>query len=119
MAAAAVADAAGPVHGRPAEEIVEALGARRGPERLLNLMLRTGPYGAGFPPEGPAKFPSSGARPGGLSFDALLANPHGIDLGPLEPRLPEGLRPPSGLVGPAPEAPAAGVARRAAGLAAR
>ena len=44
--------------------------ARRGPERILDLLLRTGPYGEGF-----------GADPDGLSLDQLLANPHGIDLG--------------------------------------
>src|SRR5256885_12586781 len=110
MAAAAVADAAGPVHGRPAEEIVEALGARRGPERLLDLMLRTGPYGAGFPPGGPAKLPSSGAPPGGLSFDPLLASPPGIDPGPPQTPLPRGLRTPSRMVDLAPQALVAHVA---------
>ena len=43
---------------------------RTGPERMLDLMLRTGPYGDGF-----------GADPDGLTLDELLANPHGIDLG--------------------------------------
>ena len=108
MAGAAVADAAGPVHGRPVDEIVAALGDRRGPERLLDLMLRTGPYGEGF-----------GAHPGGLSFDALRAAPHGVDLGPLEPRLPEVLRTPSGLVELAPEPLVADVARLRAALEAR
>ena len=50
-------------------------------------MLQTGPFGAGF-----------GARPGGASLDLLLANPHGVDFGPLEPRLPEVLRTPSGMI---------------------
>ena len=54
---------------------------RRGPERVLDLMLRTGPYGDGF-----------GADPDGLSLAVLEANPHGVDLGPLQPRLPEVLR---------------------------
>ncbi len=48
MAAAAVADPSSPVQGRDADEIVKALGDRRGPERLLDLLLRTGPYGEGF-----------------------------------------------------------------------
>ena len=108
MAGSAVADPASPVHGRPAEEVVAALGERRGPERLLDLMLRTGPYGEGF-----------GARPGGLSFDALAASPHGIDLGPLQPRLPDVLRTPSGMVDLAPEPLVADVARLRAGLEAR
>ena len=99
-AAAAVADPSSPVQGRDADELVAALGDRRGPERLLDLMLRTGPYGDGF-----------GAVPGGLSLDALLAAPHGIDLGPLEPRLPDVLRTPSGMVELAPEPLVADVAR--------
>lgn len=51
------------------------------------MMLRLGPYGDGF-----------GARPDGLSLDRLLAHPHGIDLGPLRPRLPQPLRTRSGRV---------------------
>jgi anaerobic selenocysteine-containing dehydrogenase len=105
LAATAGADPSSPVHGRSADEIVEALGSRRGPERLLDLMLRTGPYGEGF-----------GADPGGLSLDALLAAPHGIDLGPLEPRLPEVLRTPSGMVELAAEPLVADVARLRAAL---
>jgi anaerobic selenocysteine-containing dehydrogenase len=75
-------------------------------------MLRTGPYGAGLPPEGQGEPP----RSGGLSLDALLAAPHGIDLGPLEPRLPDVLRTPSGLVDLAPEPLVADVARLRAAL---
>jgi len=55
-------------------------------------MLRTGPYGDGF-----------GADPDGLSLAKLEANPHGIDLGPLQPRLPEVLRTPTGKIELAPE----------------
>jgi anaerobic selenocysteine-containing dehydrogenase len=105
LAAAAVADPSSPVYGRSADELVDALGSRRGPERLLDLMLRTGPYGDGF-----------GANPEGLSLDALLAAPHGIDLGPLEPRLPEVLRTASGMVELSPEPLMADVARLRAAL---
>jgi len=108
MAAGAVGDSSSPVHGRDADELVAALGPRRGPERLLDLMLRTGPYGDGF-----------GANPTGLSLDALLAAPHGIDLGPLEPRLPDVLRTPSGMVELAPEPLVADVARLRAALESR
>ncbi len=100
LAAGAVADPSSPVHGRDVDELVGGLGPRRGPERLLDLLLRTGPYGEAF-----------GARPGGLSLDALLASPHGIDLGPLQPRLPDMLRTPSGMVELAPELLVADVAR--------
>jgi anaerobic selenocysteine-containing dehydrogenase len=105
LAGGAVADPSSPVHGRDVDELLGALGGRRGPERLLDLMLRTGPYGEGF-----------GADPGGLSLDALLAAPHGIDLGPLEPRLPDVLRTPTGLVDLAPEPLVADVARLRAAL---
>ena len=37
-----------PVAGRTADEIMAALEPRVGPERLLDLMLRAGPYGDGF-----------------------------------------------------------------------
>jgi anaerobic selenocysteine-containing dehydrogenase len=47
-------------------------------------MLRTGPYE--------------------LSLDELLEHPHGVDLGALEPRLPDMLRTPSGMVELAPDA---------------
>jgi len=94
-----------PVHGRETAEIMAALAPRRGPERLLDLMLRTGPYGDGF-----------GARPEGLTLARLEASPHGVDLGPLEPRVPEMLRTPSGKIELAPEPLVADVARLRAGL---
>ncbi len=81
-----------PAHGMEPEEVVTALGERRGPDRILDLMLRCGAYGAGI-----------AGRPGrgngtALSLDLLEENPHGIDLGPLMPRLPEMLRTASGKV---------------------
>ena len=86
------AGAAGsPVQGREAGELLAALAPRRGPERLLDILLRTGPYGDGF-----------GVRPDGLSLDALQRAPHGVDLGPLAPRIPEVLRTPSGKIELAP-----------------
>ena len=80
------------VEGRDADELLKALATRRGPERVLDFMLRTGPYGDGF-----------GADPDGLSLAVLEANPHGIDLGPLQPRMPEVLRTPTGMIELAPE----------------
>jgi Molydopterin dinucleotide binding domain len=97
---AAVGDETSPIAGRDADEIVALLGERTGPARIIDLMLRTGPYGEGF-----------GANPDGLSLDVLLANPHGVDLGPLEPRLPDVLRTPSGMVELAPDPIVADVER--------
>jgi anaerobic selenocysteine-containing dehydrogenase len=90
---AAVADPSSPAHEMDADQALAELAAsgRRGPDRLLDAMLRTGPYGDGF-----------GSRPGGLTLDELLDHPHGLDFGPLEPRLPEMLRTPSGKVELAP-----------------
>jgi anaerobic selenocysteine-containing dehydrogenase len=93
------------VEGRDPAELLEALSARRGPERVLDLMLRTGPYGDGF-----------GADPDGLSLTVLEANPHGIDLGPLEPRVPELLRTETGKIELAPEPVVDDVARLRASL---
>ncbi|MEV0898235.1 molybdopterin oxidoreductase family protein [Actinoplanes sp. NPDC049802] len=56
-------------------------------ERLLDVALRAGAYGDGF-----------GDDPDGLSLDRLKAEPHGIDLGPLQPRIPAVLRTASGTV---------------------
>jgi anaerobic selenocysteine-containing dehydrogenase len=100
-----LADAHSPVFGRDAGELVRALEPRVGPERVLDLMLRTGPYGDGF-----------GARPEGLTLAALEAAPHGVDLGPLQPRLPEALRTASGRIELAPEAIVADVERLHASL---
>ncbi|WP_405509820.1 molybdopterin-dependent oxidoreductase [Streptomyces cyaneofuscatus] len=60
------------------KELADRLTGRSGPERRLDLMLRLGPYG--------------------LTLEQLLAHPHGIDLGPLKPRVPEILRTRSGRI---------------------
>src|SRR5262249_43340484 len=57
-------------------------------------------YGDGF-----------GANPDGLTLAKLKAAPHGIDYGPLEPRIPEVLRTASGNVELAPPDVVADVAR--------
>ena len=91
---AAVGDEHGPLHGRDAADVLAELAPRTGPERLLDLLLRTGPYGDGFG----AGVEESVAGVPGLSLDVLLAHPHGVDLGPLEPRLPDVLRTPTGRI---------------------
>lgn len=65
---------------------------RTGPLRLLDMRLRSGPYGDRF-----------GARPDGLTLAQLEQNLNGIDYGPLVPRLPGVLRTPTGRIDLAPE----------------
>lgn len=89
-----------PVEGRDPVELLAAAALRRGPERLLDFLLRVGPYGDGF-----------GARPGGLTLERLEREPNGVDLGALQPRIPEVLRTPSGMIELAPEPLLADVAR--------
>jgi anaerobic selenocysteine-containing dehydrogenase len=101
----AAADPGSPVHGEDPARLAERLSGRDGVERRLDMMLRLGPYGEGF-----------GADPGGLSLEKLLAHPHGIDLGPLKPRLPGLLRTRSGTVELCPEPVRQDVARLRAAL---
>jgi anaerobic selenocysteine-containing dehydrogenase len=104
-------DSYSPASGLDPEAVLGALEPRVGPERIVDLMLRCGPYGSGFPSLGGA------AGPGELSLDALLAAPHGIDLGALKPRLPGALRTPSGKIELAPPDLVADVERLGARLA--
>lgn len=101
-----VGSPASPIHGRDAGEILAALEPRRGPERHLDFLLRTGPYGDAF-----------GGRRDGLTLARLEAQPHGIDFGALELRIPDVLRTPSGKIELAPPALVADVERLRAGLA--
>jgi anaerobic selenocysteine-containing dehydrogenase len=94
-----------PIAGPRAEAVLAAVGPARGPERLLDLALRAGPYGDGF-----------GARPGGLRLDTVKAAAHGLDLGALAPRVPEVLRTPSGKIELAPPLLVADLARAEAEL---
>ena len=88
-----LADPGSRLAGRDPGELLAALEPRRGPERVLDFMLRAGPYGDGF-----------GAEPDGLTLDVLERSPHGVDLGPHRQRIPEMLRTASGMVELAPEA---------------
>jgi anaerobic selenocysteine-containing dehydrogenase len=89
MVTSAVTQSSSPVFGRDVDDIMAALSrnGRRGTARMLDFLLQTGPYGAAF-----------GTQPDGISLDYLLAHPHGVDLGALEPRIPEMLRTPSGRI---------------------
>ena len=92
--------------GEYAEAILAALSDLHGPERQLDYALRLGPYGDMF-----------GRRPDGLNLARLKAAPAGIDLGPLQPRMPEVLRTPSGKIELAPATLLEDLQRPAADLA--
>ena len=94
------ADQNSPVAGRAVDELTAMLIDGPGYERRLDMMLRLGPYGDAF-----------GANPDGLTLERLKAAPHGIDLGPLQPRIPEVLKTRSGRIELAPEPLIADVAR--------
>jgi hypothetical protein len=99
MVRSLVRDPSSLVHDRDPDELVAELSAsgRRGPERLIDLMLRTGPFGDGFGLRDSVVVDDGQQRPA-ASLDTLLAHPHGVDYGALVPRLPEVLRTPSGMV---------------------
>jgi anaerobic selenocysteine-containing dehydrogenase len=99
------ADPDSPVAGRDPEELTAMLPEGRGYERRLDMMLRLGPYGDAF-----------GAKPDGLNLERLIAAPHGIDLGPLRPRISEVLRTATGKVELAPAALVEDVARLQASI---
>jgi anaerobic selenocysteine-containing dehydrogenase len=78
-------------HGNEADAVMAALATGTGPDRRVDWALRSGPYGDGF-----------GKRPDGLTLCKVMASKGGIDLGELQPRLPQALRTPSGLIELAP-----------------
>jgi anaerobic selenocysteine-containing dehydrogenase len=86
------ADPASPVAGRAVAELTAMLAPGAGYERRLDMMLRLGAYGDAF-----------GAKPEGLTLQRLRETPHGVDLGPLQPRLSEVLRTPTGRIELAPQ----------------
>jgi anaerobic selenocysteine-containing dehydrogenase len=51
---------------------------RGGPERILDLTLRTGPFGDRY-----------GENPDGVTLDKLKAQPNGMNFGPMVPQVPE------------------------------
>ncbi|MEU7064898.1 molybdopterin-dependent oxidoreductase [Streptomyces sp. NPDC046161] len=128
------ADPRSPLHGEEPARLAGLLHGESGPERRLDLMLRLGPYGDRFATElradvdGPAGTGAGAGAPetgaggvpeAGLSLDRLLAHPHGIDLGPLRPRLPGVLRTRSGRIELLPAPIAAELPRLRAALAER
>lgn len=74
-----------------ADALLGALAHLSGPERQIEFSIRTGPYGDMF-----------GQKPDGINLAKIKAAPGGIDLGPMQPRIPELLRTPSGKIELAP-----------------
>jgi anaerobic selenocysteine-containing dehydrogenase len=95
----------GPDAGFDADAVLAALAHLKGPERWLDLALRSGPYGDEF-----------GKKPSGLTLAKIQAAPSGIDLGAIEPRMPEVLRTPSGRIELAPAMLLADLARAGSDL---
>ncbi|MFG2711474.1 molybdopterin oxidoreductase family protein [Streptomyces goshikiensis] len=94
--ARAAADPHSPLFGDDPGPQARILSGRTGPERRLDMMLRLGPYD--------------------LTLEDLRQNPHGIDLGPLRPRLPGVLKTRSGRIELLPEPIAAELPRLRAAL---
>ena len=63
-----------------------------GPERMIDLQVRMGPWGDRY-----------GENPDGLTLEKIKQAPHGIDLGPMVPRIDEIIGTPSGMIELAPE----------------
>ncbi len=84
VAQQAVTDPASRLHDHDLSEVLATVAPLRGVDRILDLRIRSGPYGDS------------------LTLQSLIESPHGIDLGPLQPRLPEVLRTPSGKIELAP-----------------
>ena len=63
-----------------------------GPERMIDLQVRMGPWGDRY-----------GENPDGLTLAKIKEAPHGIDLGPMVPRVDEMIGTPSGMIELAPE----------------
>jgi anaerobic selenocysteine-containing dehydrogenase len=101
----AVGDPDSVVYGRDPAEIVELVQGDSPAERLLDVAIRTGAYGDAFD-----------AHTDGLTLQRLLDNPHGIDLGPLQRRVPEIVKTRSGKIELCPEPIAADVERLRAAL---
>jgi len=83
LAATLASDPHSRIAGRYVAEIAAATDGR-GPERLLDFAVRVGPHGDAY-----------GADPAGLTLARVQAEPHGIDKGPLAPRLPAALQTPN------------------------
>lgn len=86
--------------GRAAEPLVTALASRLTPETIVDALIRLGRYGDRYNP-----------LSRGLNLRKVKESVHGLDLGPLEPRLPDLLQTPRKRIHLAPPELLADVAR--------
>ena len=70
----------------------DSVGLAGGPERILDLTLRTGPFGDGY-----------GQNPEGVTLEKLKAQPNGINFGPMIPQVPQVLGTSDGKIRLAPQ----------------
>jgi anaerobic selenocysteine-containing dehydrogenase len=87
-----------------AQRLTTSAARRLGANGILGLSLRTGPWGPRF-----------GVGPG-VTLGRLEDKPHGVDLGPLQPRLPQVLETPARRIALAPAPLVADVERARAAL---
>jgi anaerobic selenocysteine-containing dehydrogenase len=74
-------------HGIDAEQVKDKI-TLTGPDRIADLTVRVSPWGDGY-----------GERPGGLTLESLMNDyPHGVDFGPMVPKIDQVLRTASGDV---------------------
>jgi anaerobic selenocysteine-containing dehydrogenase len=74
-------------HGVDAADVMDQT-SLRGPDRIVDLTVRMSPWGDGY-----------GERPGGLTLESLMNDhPHGVDFGPMVPKVDEILRTATGDV---------------------
>ena len=95
-----------PLAGRETSELRDLLVADDPADAALEVMLRSGQHGDRF-----------GLVPDGLTLTKLMEHPHGVDLGPLVPQLPNLLSTASGTVELAPPTIIADVPRLEASIA--
>jgi len=88
----AVTSTSSPLHGAEPAALRSQITGDTAVDRIVDVMVRTGEYGDKF-----------GHVPDGLSLAKLQANPHGIDLGPLQSRVPAAITTPSGTIELTPE----------------
>jgi anaerobic selenocysteine-containing dehydrogenase len=79
--------------GLTVDEALEKVSGEIGPERLVDLLLRIGPYGDGF-----------GREADGLTLEKVKESEHGLDLGALVPHLERVINTESGVIELAPRA---------------